>query len=93
MTEQEVLKEQLGKYKDLAILAESEGGKVLLSALRKQIAQDVDTLITLIKAPDVEIRAGIAKLSANLSVYRTLTNAKQNATITEEDLNDLLSRV
>ena len=45
MSEQDVLKEQLGKYKDLDILTENDGGKVLLTALRKQIANDVKRLL------------------------------------------------
>jgi hypothetical protein len=92
MSEQDVLKEQLGKYKDLDILTESDGGKVLLTALRKQIANDVETIASLLKAPEMELRTAVAKLTTNLGVYRTLTNAKQNAIITEEELTALLSR-
>lgn len=92
MTEKELLTEQLGKYRGLDVLADSEGGKTLLASLRHSIANDVEAIVSLIKAPDVELRVAIAKLASNLSVYRTLTNAKENATITEEELNALLSR-
>jgi hypothetical protein len=92
MTELQSATADVKKYKGLQALAESDGGKTLLDNLRRQIASDVDTLSGLLKGTDVEIRAAIARLNADLYVYRTLLNADHNAKIASEDLQSLLDK-
>lgn len=81
----------LKKYKALASCAASEGGKILINVLKKDIADGVEHAISLIKSgSDIEIRATLAKVKSNLDVLRTLNRAPVNAKLAEEELSKLL---
>jgi hypothetical protein len=90
MTEQQHLQNQLAKFKGLDVLAHTDGGKTLLASLRRSIANDVESIISLVKADEVSLRVAVAKLMSDLTIYRLLVNAEENVKITEEELEALL---
>ena len=90
MTQQQHLENQLSKFKGLDVLAHTDGGKTLLASLRRSIAQDVDTIVSLVKSDEITLRVAVAKLASNLVLYRLLVNSEENARITEEELEALL---
>ena len=92
MTELQGVTADVKKFKGLQVLAESEGGIALLQNLKERITSDVETLRTLLKGSDTDIRAAIAQLNADLYVYRALMNAEQNAKIASEELEHLLEK-
>ena len=86
------LVQEVKLYKGLDVLAKSDGGEALLANLRERIATSVETLRSLLKGSEMDIRSTIAQLNADLYVYRTLLNAEQNAKISEEELEALLEK-
>ena len=89
---EEALVAEVKTYKGLTVLAQSEGGETLLAHLKERIASDVETIRSLLKGSDVDIRSAIAQLNADLYVYRVLLNADQNAKIATEELDTLLKK-
>jgi hypothetical protein len=80
------LLEDIAKYKDLKILAASEGGKLLISALRTDIISAVESLS---QYRDLEYKDFVtisSKLHVLLNVYKSLTQAQSN----EKVLLDIL---
>lgn len=92
MTDTQSVEADVKRYKGLNVLAKSEGGEILISHLKERIASDVEMLCSLLKGSDVDIRATIAQLKADLYVYRVLLNAEQNAKIAVEELEALLKQ-
>lgn len=92
MTEAQELEAEAARYKGLAVLAASDGGKELISNMKDRIAADVESLSGLLKGSDADIRAAIAQLRSDVYVYRVLVNAEQNAKIAMEELESLLKR-
>ena len=90
MTDVQGVQEDVKRYKALDTLAKSEGGELLLTNLRERVASDVEALRALLKGSETDIRAAIAKLNADIYVYRPLINAEQNAKIAVEELEQLL---
>lgn len=89
-TEVKEIKKDLGDYMAVEGLVHTEGGKVLVENLKLTIAANVEAIISLLKEPDIEIRCAIAKLAANLNLYRALKRAPENAKLAKEELSKLL---
>lgn len=83
-------KDDLDRAKAIAAVMNQEGGKLLLGALREDILSDVESLISLFKAPETELRVAVLKLRADLNMYRVLKRASESATLIEEALSKLL---
>lgn len=84
------VEDDVGKYKAIEVVLNMKGGKLIMATLRKDIADIVDGLPSLLKAPEVELRAAVARLGATLSMYRVLKHAPENAKMAEEALSKLL---
>ncbi len=84
------VKDDLGAYMAVEGLASTEGGKVLLLNLQRTVASDVETVISLFRGSDVDLRCAVAKLSADLTLYRVLKRAPENARLAKEELAKLL---
>lgn len=84
------IKEDLGDYKALSSLADSEGGRLLLTNLRKDIASDVESIMGLFRGADLDLRCAVAKLVADFNMYRVLRNADENVKLADEALAELL---
>ena len=83
---EEVLKD-LQKYTDLKVLADSEGGKVLIDNLKKDVTRYIDRLASDFREVEHSVLiAHCASLQANLSLLRALQNADNNVKIVEEIL-------
>lgn len=84
------VKEDLGNYKALSALADSEGGKLLLTNLQNDIAADVTSIMSLFRGEELALRCAVAKLVADFSLYRVLRNADENVKLADEALAELL---
>lgn len=78
------------KYKSIEAILNQDGGKLLIENLKTDIASDIDTIISLFKAPEMELRCAVAKLIADLSLYRVLLHAPKNAKLAQEVFESLL---
>jgi hypothetical protein len=92
MTDIQLAEKEVKHYKGLDVLAKSEGGETLISNMKERIASDVEMLCSLLKGSEVDIRAAIAQLKADVYLYRVLLNAEQNAKIAVEELELLLKQ-
>lgn len=92
MNKQEIkeIKDDIGKYKALEALKDSEGGEILIDTLNKDL---VDAVIWLCanyqKAQPTEIVGKCAHISGIIAVLRTLKNAEDNAELAEEALKQI----
>jgi hypothetical protein len=89
--EKSEIQEDVKTYKSLEAVANSDGGKILIDNLKKDVVNGVESLFSLYKnGSDIEIRTTIAKLQANLSLLRSLTRSSQNKKLAQEELKKLL---
>lgn len=65
-------------YQSIKVAAESDGGKIILSALQTDIVSSILALKQYKDLTHVEMIALAAKLTANLSMYTVLTGAEKN---------------
>jgi hypothetical protein len=84
------VKEDLGNYKALSALVDSEGGKIVFRTLQKDIAADVETIISLYNGDEMALRCAVVKLKVDYNMYRLLRNADPNVKLAEEKLSELL---
>ncbi len=85
--ESQGLLDELGNYKALDALKNSDGGKFLVENMRDSIVFEVNTLVAGYKdMPELEIRARLAKLSIYIPLVQTLVRAKPNADGLKEQL-------
>jgi hypothetical protein len=83
----EDLLKQLGEYKALDALKDSEGGQLIIDRLRDSIVYEVNSLIAGYKdMPELEIRTRLSKLSIFVPFVQALTRAKSNVEGLKEDL-------
>ena len=86
-SENEEIKDDIVGFKEIDAIGHSKGGKRVIKGLKEDIVNTTAALARDYKtATHMEIVALCADLSAKLSVYRVLTNAKKNI----EALEDLL---
>lgn len=89
--DQKDLLEDLGKYKALDSLRDTEGGKLVIETLRKSIVSEVSVLVSGYKEmPEQEMRARLAKISAYVPLVQSLLRAKVNKEGLEEELKESL---
>ncbi len=87
MSKSKTIKKDLGKYKALKTLSESEGGKHLSDACLKTIVSTIEMIAYTGKPLKIEEYISLAaKLSEQMSMYRVLINAKKNVELTTEAL-------
>lgn len=84
------VQEDIDKHKAIAAIAEQEGGKILIEGLKASIAGDVETILSLFRGEEMNLRCAVAKLHADLSLYRILKRAPEYAKIAEGALEKLL---
>ena len=91
MTRSKELKNELGKQKKLSVVAQSEGGQVLIKASQKDLASSVYFLTSRYKtATHAELMAWCASASATLSLLEVLKGTKRTIKAIEEDLEQAL---
>jgi hypothetical protein len=84
------VKDDLDKYQSLAAVANLPGGKLLIDGLKTDIANDVEAIISLFSGEEIAIRCAIAKLKADLALYRVLIRAEENVRLAKDELSKLL---
>ena len=82
--------DDIHKFKAITAIANQEGGKILIDNLREDIKTDVEGIIGLFRGDEIELRCAIAKLKADLGLYRVLIRAEDNAKLAEEALAKFL---
>lgn len=91
MTKSKTIKKDVKKYTALKILSESDGGKILVDTMLKDIVSIVETLSYTIKPLKHEEYIHLAaKMSEKLSIYKSLINAPKNAKLAKEALAEAL---
>lgn len=84
------IEKDISNFKAITAVANQEGGKLLISAIERDILTSVETLCQSDKATEIELRAAAIKLRVNLSMWRLLKGAPASQKIAEDALKDLL---
>jgi hypothetical protein len=85
-------KEDINKVKDLVILADTEGGKVLIKTLTDDIISDIDRFVNYRSAlSQFEFNSLACDIKAKLDVVRVLKRAQNNEKFLKELLEDTLT--
>lgn len=79
LTPQQEVKKDIKKFKALEVLAESEGGEILLASLATSVESSMEDLASSYKtATHAELIASCAKLSEQMLMWKVITNANKN---------------
>lgn len=79
-------------FKALDALAHSDGGIIVIGSLKKDVVNGVESIISMYRtASEIELRASIAKLHADLSLLRVLTRSEANKKLAQDELEKLLA--
>jgi len=85
------IKKELDRVKSISVLANSDGGKILVKSFHKDIINDMDKLAyNYASLTHIEMIAICANLRTKLSLLRTFNNSKKNQEIAEKDLEESL---
>lgn len=83
------IKDEVKKFKALEAVGDSEGGKLIIASVLKDIDSAIHSLIGKYKsASDSELRAACASLEANYNLFKLLTGASDNKKIAMQDLRE-----
>ena len=85
------VKRDLKRFKAVASIVNQEGGKVLIKGLEKDVLSGLDCVLSMYRGDEIELRATIAKLKADLDLLRVLKRSSKNVKIVEEELAKLLA--
>lgn len=87
------LKKQKKTYQSLNSLYNTDGGKILVDSLIKDVTDSVEYLSNQYRGMDVhEFQSKCAELNAKLTLARTLTRAKRNETVVDEAIEETLKQ-
>jgi len=85
------IKESLGKLKAINVVADSEGGQLLIKTYRKDVLNSMDKLAyNYQNLSHMELVSECASLRSKLEILRTFNTSKKNEIIAENDLKELL---
>lgn len=88
----ESIAEDVDKYHDLAVMAESAGGKIVRANLVKDIISSVDFIANKFKKlSHIELITECAELKSSLDLLRVMTRAKKNELDAQNALKDALT--
>jgi len=88
--QQEEVKEELSTYKKLSALKDSEGGKILITSIRRDIESTITTLTaSYLELDEVRLKALCAKLDTDSSMLMVLLNADKNKEQAKEILKSM----
>jgi hypothetical protein len=86
------VRKDIGDYSALESLKNSEGGKILIKNLQKDIIGSIDSIVSKYKSCELsEMIAWAAKLSTSLAIYRSLNRASKNKKLAQIELETLLA--
>jgi hypothetical protein len=85
------LEGQARHFSKLEAALNSEGGRIMVKNLEKEVEAAFDSLMQRTKAPEHELRSAALHLYARVEFLRTLKKVPKNATIAREELIKLLT--
>ena len=88
MPEIKEVKKDLEKFKDIIILGDSEGGKILIKRMKDDVKSAIGELNKYQTCSHQELMAIACKITERLSILRTFTNAKTEAEALESILEE-----
>jgi len=87
----EEVKKDIKKYSAIDAISNSEGGKIVISSLQKDVVSVIDEMISKYKvASHTELISLCATLSARLTLLRVLNRSKKLKKVALEELDFLL---
>ena len=87
----DLIKEDVEKMKALSAVSNTEGGKMLIDSLGRDVVNGVESLIGNYKTSgEMKLIATIAKLQSDLGLLRVLTRAEANSKEAQAALKELL---
>ena len=90
MNKEEIQKD-IKKYSSIEAVENSEGGKLLIKSLEKDVVSCIDEMSSKIKtATHIELVAIIAKMSERLTLLRAIRRAKNLKNMAAKELEFLL---
>jgi len=85
------IKKELDRVKSITVLANSDGGKILIVSFHKDIINNIDKLAyNYAELTHIEMITICANLRTKLELLRTFNNSKKNKEIAEKDLEEAL---
>lgn len=84
------VKDDLGTFKAIEAITHQEGGKILMSRMKDEIRDDIESILSLARGAEMDLRTAVIKLKADLNLYRVLKRSKANVRLAEEELSKLL---
>lgn len=91
LTPKKLIQKDIGNYASLEAVKNSEGGKLILTSLKKDVQSCLDEISSKYKtATHAELIATSAKLAERLTIYRMLTRSTKNKHLAQNQLDELL---
>ena len=91
MSNADDIKKDIQKYSSIDAISNSQGGKIVVTSLRKDVVSTIDELISKYKTlSHTEMIALCATLHARLSLLRVLTRAKKLKKYAMEEMEFIL---
>lgn len=92
-TDQKISKKEVqsdvGRLKSITALVNLPGGKLLVKALKRDVEANLESVLSLYKGPEIELRAAVISLKTNLTMLRTLLKSKKMLKMAIEVLAEL----
>ena len=89
-SQKKIVKKDIGTFSALEAVKNSEGGKIILAALTKDVVASIDTISSKYKDCNYEqLVALCARLSERLALYRTINRSSKNKKMAQEELSVL----
>jgi len=82
----QAIRKDLRKLKSIEAILTTEGGEILVASLKRDIRDSLDTVLSLYKAPELELRSAVCRLKERLDMLRVLKRAPKNVKLLEEEL-------
>lgn len=87
MKQNNPIEEDIKTYSSLEAVKNSEGGKLILESLKKDIITGIDILSSKYKtATHIELLGTIASITEKLSLYRSISRSTKNKNLALEAL-------
>lgn len=87
--DKEGIEEDIKKFSSLASLAKSEGGKILIEVLKKDIVSAINELRWPKELSHIQLIGLCMKLNEKLNLLSVLNNSEENKKLTLEEYNKL----
>jgi hypothetical protein len=90
-TQKQIVKKDIGDYSALEAVQKTEGGKLIIASLKKDIMSALDSLSRGYKEiSHAELIVLCAKFSERLTLYRMIARSSKNKKLAMEELENLL---